>query len=248
VTTPSYSLYGLEAIPADVIVEGDGVRVVERGSGRTIADVKQEPGRRTPAGVQSGGPNLVRRESAPADLKKDVKGSTCLSRWDGSEAAAGSPSIDPTSMPSSAGWLTGDPAGVLVTVSKRLEPRQAGAASKVSRCTLDLDQCQSREAPSAPPTSQLRWTHRRHLRGESAAPRRAHAIVSRASPRRMLGHCRIRRQWPRAQLVDPTCAPVLLDRWPAGVQDVTGWSVPRMPLGKRVECGRVRLCSCLFLP
>jgi hypothetical protein len=67
-TIPTYYLYGLDAIAADVIVQGDGVRVVEPGTGRTLVDVKQEPGRRTPAGVQSGGPTLVRRESAPETI------------------------------------------------------------------------------------------------------------------------------------------------------------------------------------
>ena len=65
-TIPTYSLYGLDAIPADVIVQRDGVRVVERGTGRTFFDVKQESDTRKQAGVQSGGPALVRRESAPA--------------------------------------------------------------------------------------------------------------------------------------------------------------------------------------
>jgi hypothetical protein len=63
-TIATYYVYGLDAIAADVIVHGDGVRVVERGTRRTLVDVKQKPGRRTLASVQSGGPNLVRRESA----------------------------------------------------------------------------------------------------------------------------------------------------------------------------------------
>jgi hypothetical protein len=67
-TIATYYLYGLDAISADVIVQGDGVRVAERGTRRTLVDVKQEPGRHTPAGVQLGGPNLVRRESAPARI------------------------------------------------------------------------------------------------------------------------------------------------------------------------------------
>jgi magnesium chelatase family protein len=50
------------------------VRVVEQGTGRTLVDVKQESDSRKQAGVQSGGPSLVRRESAPADLKKDAGG------------------------------------------------------------------------------------------------------------------------------------------------------------------------------
>jgi hypothetical protein len=67
-TIPTYYLYGLDAIAADVIVQGDVVHVVERGTGRTLVDVKQERRRHTPAGVQSGGPNLVRRESAPETM------------------------------------------------------------------------------------------------------------------------------------------------------------------------------------
>jgi hypothetical protein len=67
-TIPTDSLYGLDAIPADVIVQRDGVRVVGRKSGRTLVDVKREPGRCTPAGVQPIGPNLVRRESAPETM------------------------------------------------------------------------------------------------------------------------------------------------------------------------------------
>ena len=67
-TIPTYYLYGLDAIAADVIVQGDGVRAVERKSGRTVCEVKQEPSSSTPAGVQSGGPTLVRRESAPETI------------------------------------------------------------------------------------------------------------------------------------------------------------------------------------
>jgi hypothetical protein len=63
-TVPTYFLFGLDAISADVIVQGDGVRVVERGTGRTLVDVKQESDARKQAGVQSGGPNLVRRKPA----------------------------------------------------------------------------------------------------------------------------------------------------------------------------------------
>ena len=69
-TIPTFYLYGLDAIPADVIVQGDVVRVVERGTGRTLVDVKQESDTRKQAGVQSGGPSPVRRKPAPADLKK----------------------------------------------------------------------------------------------------------------------------------------------------------------------------------
>jgi hypothetical protein len=64
-TIATYYVYGLDAIPADVTVQRDGVRVVERRTGRTLVDVKQEPSSGTPACVQSGGSTLVRRESAP---------------------------------------------------------------------------------------------------------------------------------------------------------------------------------------
>jgi hypothetical protein len=74
VSSLPYYVYGLDAISAEVIAEGDGVRVVERKSGRTLCELKQEPSSSTPAGVQSGGPSLVQRESAPADLKKDAGG------------------------------------------------------------------------------------------------------------------------------------------------------------------------------
>ena len=67
-TIPAYSLYGLDAIAADVIVQGDGVRVVERKSGRTLCEVKQEPNSSAPAGVQPGGPNLVQRKPAPGRM------------------------------------------------------------------------------------------------------------------------------------------------------------------------------------
>jgi hypothetical protein len=67
-TIPTYYLYGLDAISADVIVQGYRVRVVERGTGRTLADVKQELDRRTPVVVQSGGPTLGWRESAPETM------------------------------------------------------------------------------------------------------------------------------------------------------------------------------------
>jgi hypothetical protein len=74
-TIPTYYLYGLDAIPAHVIVEGDRVRVAERGTGRTLVEVKQEPVGCVPASVQSGGPNLVRRESAPETMST---GQGCL--------------------------------------------------------------------------------------------------------------------------------------------------------------------------
>jgi hypothetical protein len=37
-TIPTYYLYGLDAIAADVIVQRDGVRVVERRTGRTLVE------------------------------------------------------------------------------------------------------------------------------------------------------------------------------------------------------------------
>ena len=64
-TIPRYALSGLDAVLADVIVEGDMVRVVERKSGRTLSEVKQEPSSSTLASVQSDGLTLVRRELAP---------------------------------------------------------------------------------------------------------------------------------------------------------------------------------------
>jgi hypothetical protein len=67
-TIATYYVYGLDAIPADVTVQRDGVRVVERKSGQTLREVKQEPNSSAPAGVQPGGPNLVRRESAPETM------------------------------------------------------------------------------------------------------------------------------------------------------------------------------------
>jgi hypothetical protein len=71
-TIPTFYLYGLDAIPAHVIVEGDRVRVAERGTGRTLVEVKREPDSSTPAGWPSWLPVLVRIESAPTDLKKDA--------------------------------------------------------------------------------------------------------------------------------------------------------------------------------
>jgi hypothetical protein len=67
-TIPTYYLHGLDEIPADVIIQRDGVRVAERGTGRTLVDVKRESDTRKQAGVQSGGPNLVRRELAPETM------------------------------------------------------------------------------------------------------------------------------------------------------------------------------------
>jgi hypothetical protein len=66
---PTYALYGLDAIPTEVIVGENRVRVVEPKSSRTLCELKQEPSSSTPAGVQSGGPNLVRRKPAPETMK-----------------------------------------------------------------------------------------------------------------------------------------------------------------------------------
>ena len=68
-TIPTYYLYGLDAIPADAIVQRDGVRVVGRKSGRTLVDVKREANSSTPVGWPSLLPTLVRRESAPETMK-----------------------------------------------------------------------------------------------------------------------------------------------------------------------------------
>jgi hypothetical protein len=64
-TIPTYALYGIEAIPADVVVEPGGVRVVERGTGRTLFGVKRESRSCTRSGVQGCAPILGRRELAP---------------------------------------------------------------------------------------------------------------------------------------------------------------------------------------
>jgi hypothetical protein len=58
---PTYCLYGIEAIPADVIVEGDGVLVVEWGSGRVLT-IRQ-------ACMLGGLAILGRRRSAPETMK-----------------------------------------------------------------------------------------------------------------------------------------------------------------------------------
>jgi len=102
-TIPTYYVYGLDAIPADVIVQGDGVRVVERGTGRTLVDVKQESDTRKQAGVQSGGPSPVRRKPAPADLKKDAGGFD-LPIALGLLLGSGQVAFEPAPSPSSASW------------------------------------------------------------------------------------------------------------------------------------------------
>ena len=73
-TIPTYCLYGLDAIPAHVIVEGNRVRVADRGTGRTLVEVKHESDTRKQAGVQLIRPNLVRRELAPAYLMTTPQG------------------------------------------------------------------------------------------------------------------------------------------------------------------------------
>jgi magnesium chelatase family protein len=65
-TIPTYALYGLDAIPADVLVGPNDVRVVERGIGRDLATRQ--------ACMQAELSVLGRRRSAPADLKKDAGG------------------------------------------------------------------------------------------------------------------------------------------------------------------------------
>jgi hypothetical protein len=59
-TIPTYALYGLDAIPADVLVEPGGVRVVERGTGRVLATQQ--------AYMQGGLAILGRRRSAPETM------------------------------------------------------------------------------------------------------------------------------------------------------------------------------------
>jgi hypothetical protein len=74
----TYALYGLDAVPADVIVQGDRVRVVERESGRTLIDVKRASDSCKQAGVQLGGPILVQRESAPETMTTRWAYLSCL--------------------------------------------------------------------------------------------------------------------------------------------------------------------------
>jgi hypothetical protein len=59
-TIPTYALYGLGAIPADVTVGPGGVRVVERGSGRVLATQQ--------ACMLGGLAILGRRRSAPETM------------------------------------------------------------------------------------------------------------------------------------------------------------------------------------
>jgi hypothetical protein len=66
-TIPTFYLHGLDAIPADVIVEGDTVRVTERGTSRALHGVKQGSRNCMLAGWPPLLPSLVRRELAPAD-------------------------------------------------------------------------------------------------------------------------------------------------------------------------------------
>ena len=55
-------------------MEGKDVLAGERRTRRTLLEVKRELNSCAPAGVQVGRPIRVRRESAPADLKKDADG------------------------------------------------------------------------------------------------------------------------------------------------------------------------------
>jgi hypothetical protein len=59
-TVPTYYLYGIEAIPADVVVRPEDVLVVERGSGQVL--VTQQ------ARMQAGLAILGRRRSAPETM------------------------------------------------------------------------------------------------------------------------------------------------------------------------------------
>jgi hypothetical protein len=64
-TIPTYRLYGIEALPTNVIVGPRGVRVVKRGTGRPLVDVKHELDSCMQADVQVCTPILGRREPAP---------------------------------------------------------------------------------------------------------------------------------------------------------------------------------------
>src|SRR5262249_2832991 len=68
VTIPTYRLYGIEAIPADVVVGANDVRDVEPGSGRALLDVKRTPDSYMQAGVPGCPPILGRRELAPETI------------------------------------------------------------------------------------------------------------------------------------------------------------------------------------
>src|SRR5262249_33076590 len=59
-TIPTQALYGLDAIPADVVVGSDCVRAVERGSGRVLATQQ--------ACLLGGLAILGRRRSAPETM------------------------------------------------------------------------------------------------------------------------------------------------------------------------------------
>jgi hypothetical protein len=75
-TIPTYALRGINAVPADVIVEGEMVCVAERKTGRTLLGVKRGPSSNAPAGVQSDRQTPVQRESAPETMST---GQCCLS-------------------------------------------------------------------------------------------------------------------------------------------------------------------------
>ena len=71
-TIPTYYLYGLDAISAEVIVQVDGARVAERSSGRTLCEVKQEPSSGSIAGFvpafRPGVMRLANWKPAPARI------------------------------------------------------------------------------------------------------------------------------------------------------------------------------------
>src|SRR6516162_7300901 len=102
-TIPTFYLYGLDAIPAHVIVEGDRVRVAERGTGRTLVVVKQESDTRKQAGVQ-----LDRQITNGAPPRGPVD--------PGSHLAVGSPGSD--------GPESDHPGGISLTPKERRERRE----------------------------------------------------------------------------------------------------------------------------
>jgi len=75
----SYALIGIEAVPADVVVDGDQARVVETETGRTLRSFRLE----TTGSVASVIERIVNARTspggnlAPADLKKDSGGFDC---------------------------------------------------------------------------------------------------------------------------------------------------------------------------
>lgn len=67
-TIPTYSLYGMDAVPADVTVGGNSVVVIERHTRRSLREVRWGPDSCRLASVQSDGSTLVRRDSAPETM------------------------------------------------------------------------------------------------------------------------------------------------------------------------------------